>query len=499
MRRLNLLQQAGRQLVRVAVSWTAVGGIIGGLPVVSWAGTCSTLGRQIEAVVDQPAFQRSRWGILVQTLSPAPTTLYDRDAAHFFIPASNVKLLTSAAVLTRLGADFRIQTPIYALNDPATGPVRLHLLGQGDPSLDQAQLAALAQQLFDRGIRQIDQLTLDDRYLRGDAVNPNWEWEDVQAGYGAPVNSLIVAQNWIGLTLIPQALHQPLRVQWDDPSEASRWRVINRSQTVDPQSPEFVAMGRDLTQPILMVQGQLRVGSSPELAAIAEPQPAQRFLEQFRQALADRQIAVGTAQVIASDDSGDPADLDLVGSPIAQVESKPLSELLQEVNQQSNNLYAEALLRIMGNHADPTTDHSLESGIATLQQTLSPLQVDPEGYQLVDGSGLARQNLASPQAFVQTLQAMARTPNAAVYRNSLSTAGVNGSLVHRWRNSIVAHRLQGKSGFLTGAIALSGYLQRDQASELVFSILVNHTTQSSQSVLDAIDRIVLILAEADCE
>lgn len=465
---------------------------------------CPGLANQIDAVIDQAAFRRSRWGVLIQTLGSQPQTLYERSADQFFIPASNVKLLTTAAALTQLGADFRIRTSIDQIRDAASDQVQLHLMGQGDPSIDQPQLETLVQQLVDRDIRQIDQLVVDDRYFRGEAVNPNWEWEDVQAGYGAPVNSLIFAQNWIGLTLIPQALQQPLQVQWDDPRDGRGWQIVNRSQTVATQMPEFVAVGRDLSRPILYVQGQLRAGSASEQVAIAEPQPAQRFLDRLLQTLAARQITVHAIELIPDSQTVErmenSSSLELLAprEPIAQIESAPLRELLTEINQHSNNLYAEAILRVMGNRAEPRTGSSLESGLSTLKQSLTQLEVDPEGYELVDGSGLARQNLSSPRAIVQTLQAMNQTTDAALYRNSLSVAGINGSLAQRFQDTTLDGQLQGKSGFLTGVVALSGYLEQQDGTELVFSILVNHTTQPLGATQAAIDSILLTVAQSAC-
>jgi D-alanyl-D-alanine carboxypeptidase/D-alanyl-D-alanine-endopeptidase (penicillin-binding protein 4) len=143
------------------------------------------LGAKVDAIADRAEFSRSRWGILIQPLS-STATLYSRDATKYFIPASNVKLLTTAAALQKLGADFRIKTSVYSGENKS-----FYVAGRGDPSIGEAQLKDLAQQLKRRGVDRINELIGDDSYFQGSAVNPNWEWEDAQAGYGAPVNSLI--------------------------------------------------------------------------------------------------------------------------------------------------------------------------------------------------------------------------------------------------------------------------------------------------------------------
>lgn len=443
----------------------------------------------IAQITRRPAFTRMRWGILVQTLGHEET-LYAEDADQYFIPASNAKLLTTAAALTALGADFRIRTSVYQSTDPATGLNRLILVGRGDPSLSDTQLRNLATQIRHQGITQIDQLVANDQYFTGDAVNPNWEWEDIQAGYGAPVNSLNLNGNAIALSLFPQALGEPLRVVWADSAEAQQWRIDNRSRTVSAGEPEFVSVGRDLSQPVLYVQGQLQVGSNSEDAAIAIPDPTSYALRRFRQILTDAGISVRYLLTTSIPLPNDATEVAFVLSP-------PLSELLVVANQDSDNLYAETLLRIVGVNHQPSPDQansSLDAGIEAIATTLANLGVDPESYALADGSGLSRHNLISPAALVQTLQAMARSPQAALYRNSLAVAGVSGTLQYRFRNTAVAEHLYGKTGALSGVAALSGYLDPPNYPPVVFSILVNQFNQPVRTIRPTMDEIVLHLA-----
>ena len=447
--------------------------------------------------VNRSQKQRSRWGILIQTLAtkgqPA-TTLYAQDAERYFIPASNAKLLITAAALYKLTPNFQIQTSVYQTQRLADA-VDLRVVGRGDPSLSDRELGQLAQQLQRQGIQRVAQLVGDDSYFQGPTPSPQWEWGDIQAGYGAPVNSLIVNQNAIGFQLWPQALGQPLRVQWDDPAEASRWRIENRSLTVASDTEEFVEVGRDLRQPILTVQGQLRVGSAPEPTSVAILDPSQNFLRRFQKALAAQQIQVTKTALTTT-------PLLAAQPELAKIQSPPLSVLLLEANQESNNLYAEAILRSLGAQAEtlmsqPTALAGLETtsdrGLAVVKAALTELGVDPTSYVLADGSGLSRHNLVSPEALVQTLQVMAQRPEAAVYRASLSVAGVNGTLKNRLQDTPAQGRLQAKSGTLNGVLALSGYLQPPQYSPLVISLMVNQADQPLSVFRQKIDSIILLL------
>ncbi|MEG4557593.1 D-alanyl-D-alanine carboxypeptidase/D-alanyl-D-alanine-endopeptidase [Microcoleus sp. F6_B6] len=440
------------------------------------------LGAQVDAIANRPEFSRSRWGILIQPLS-STATLYSRDAQKYFIPASNAKLLTTAAALQKLGTDFRIKTSVYSGENGS-----LYVAGRGDPSIAEPQLKSLAQQLKQRGISQVNQLIGDDSYFQGTAVNPNWEWEDAQAGYGAPVNSLIFNQNAIDLLLSPQAIGQPLKVTFAEPKLANQWQLQNNSVTVAENESEFIEIGREFDRPIIRVSGQLKVGGEPESAYVAVVNPANNFLQYFQQVLAAEGIPVKQALVASASRN--------LNQELATVESPPLAELVKETNRESNNLYAEVLLRLLGKVTGempvPQEDTG-ESGLKELKTALTQLGVNPNSYRLADGSGLSRHNLISPEALVQTLRFMANSPAASIYRQSLPIAGESGTLKNRFNITPNRVNLQAKTGTMSGVSALSGYIEVPNYEPLVFSIIVNQSDLSTAKMRSATDEIVLLL------
>ncbi|HEY9881961.1 MAG TPA: D-alanyl-D-alanine carboxypeptidase/D-alanyl-D-alanine-endopeptidase [Leptolyngbyaceae cyanobacterium] len=460
------------------------------------AGICpAQLAGRLDAIATQPTLQRARVGVLVQTQGVTAAdrqVLYARDADQFFIPASNAKLLTTAAALDFLGPAYRIRTSIYASPQP-NGLTTLRVVGRGDPSLTTADLAELVQPVSQSGLRQISQLIGDDSYFPGSAVNPNWEWEDVQAGYGAPVNGLILNGNAMNLSVAPQAVGQPLQVTWENPLQANTWRIVNQARTVAPGETESVAVGRDLSQPVLYLDGQLVAGSEAEAVAIAVSSPAQAFLDQLQQLLAAQSISVGRTTV------------DLLGSPqlaneLAFHQSPPLSDLLVPTNRDSDNLYAEALLKTVGvNYFPQRSTQATEAGIEAVTSILVNLGMDASRFSLADGSGLSRHNLVTPSALVEILQIMATHPQADVYRNSLAVAGVSGTLRNRLRGTVLEGRLYGKSGAVSGNVALSGYVNVPNYRPLVVSILINNSNQRAGTLRQGIDQMLLTLAEVqDC-
>jgi len=440
------------------------------------------LGAQVDAIANRPEFSRSRWGILIQPLS-STATLYSRDAQKYFIPASNVKLLTTAAALQKLGADFRIKTSVYSGENGS-----LYVAGRGDPSIAEPQLKSLAQQLKRRGVDRVNELIGDDSYFQGSAVNPNWEWEDAQAGYGAPINSLIFNQNAIELLLSPQELGQPLKVTFAEPKLANQWQIQNNSVTVAQNESEFIEVGREFERPAILVSGQLKVGAEPESAYVAVVNPANNFLQHFQQVLAAEGIPV--KQALVASVSGN------FNQELATVESPPLAQLVRETNRESNNLYAEVLLRLLGKVTDKVPqqqEDTDEIGLKELKTALTQLGVNPNSYILADGSGLSRHNLISPEALVQTLRFMANSPAASIYRQSLPIAGESGTLKNRLNSTPNRVILQAKTGTLSGVSALSGYIEVPDYEPLVFSIIVNQSDLSAASMRSATDEIVLLL------
>jgi serine-type D-Ala-D-Ala carboxypeptidase/endopeptidase (penicillin-binding protein 4) len=442
----------------------------------------SQLEAAVDAVINRPLFSRARWGILVQPLS-STQTLYSRDAQKLFTPASTTKLLTTAAALQQLGTNFRIRTSVYRGDNGA-----LSVVGRGDPSLTDSQLAELVKQLKEKGIQTVNQLIADDTYIKGDIVHPSWQWEDIQSDYGAPVNSLILNQNVSTIRLFPQTVGKPVKVLWTDFNEARQWQVMNQSLTTEENKPTFINVTRDLKGQILRIQGQLAINSEPALVSLPVVAPAESFLYRFRSILIAEKIPV--LQTFVSSTASKTRE------ELANVESPPLSELVALTNINSNNLFAESLLRALAIKKPPVENQtSADAGLEVMKTTLTQMGVDPAGYYLVDGSGLSRKDLVSPEALVQTLQAMAKSPAALVYRESLPVAARSGTLKNRFQKTPAEGIVQAKTGTMGGVVSLAGYVNAPQYGQVVFGIMVNHTEQPASVVRQAIDEVVVSLAQ----
>ncbi|MFZ4641531.1 MAG: D-alanyl-D-alanine carboxypeptidase/D-alanyl-D-alanine endopeptidase [Nodosilinea sp.] len=450
----------------------------------------ANLAHHLEVMLNQPPLDRAYVGFLLQTQSgegSPPRTLYAHHSDRLFTPASNLKLLTTAAALAYLGPDYRLRTSAYGKPEP-DGTTDLRLVGRGDPSLTAVQLQDLARQLVAAGVTRVRRLVLDDSYFPGLALNPTWEWEDLQFAYAPAVNSLIFNQNALTLTLAPAQVGQPLRLLWP-PGLDNQIPVINdtltvaRAVTLEPE-----VLGRSQIPGSLHLVGQMTGQDAPVAIALAMSNPAEAFSQAAQLALAQAGIIIDSTAITTI-----PAPLD--GPELAAVLSPPLQELLVPANQNSNNLYAEVLLKTLGIKGAPSQpDQASQAGADAVKTILGNLGVNTAGWVLVDGSGLSRHNLITPRALVQTLQVMVNHPDGKVFRSSLAVAGVSGTLRHRFSASRLANHLQGKSGAMTGDVALSGYLQPPDYQPLVFSFIINHSPYAAEIMRQRIDAILQLVA-----
>lgn len=449
---------------------------------------CSNkLATTINSIIDRPDLRRYRWGIVVQTLGRSGQ-LYNRDGDRLFIPASNVKLLTTAVALRQLGANTRLRTSVYQL--PRTGgSSNLLVVGRGDPSLKIAGLESIAQQLKQRGEKQISQVSFDDSYFRGEPINGDWEWGDLALDYAPQINSLILNQNSNPLTITPPKVGLLSQAAWKNPS-LNNWQIDNQITTTPANQGSNIRAIPLFGKPIVKLTGKLAQNASPTQIDLPVLNPTESFITAFRQSLTKSDLSIGTTRVVTGQSTINLPEL-------AAIESPPISELISETNLRSNNIYAEVLLKSIGRtHPDHATSNedTTDLGINLLKKNLTELGVDPQSYRLSDGSGLSRHNLAAPSALVKLLSAMATAPTAKTYRDSLPVSGVSGSLRNRFKGTQAQGIISAKTGSMNGVISLSGYINPPQYSPLAFSIILNQHDRSTAQMSKVVDEIMVVLA-----
>lgn len=450
-----------RQFRQVAVAWAALTVMLVG-PV--WArGQQAGLTERLDAAV-QPVARRAFVGVCVQSLTRGDV-LYERNADLPFTPASNQKLLTSAAALHRFGPDQRFRTEVLALGSVVNGVLEgdLVLRGGGDPVLESAHLQSLAQHLRDAGIvRVTGNLRADESLFDDERLGAGWQADDEPYYYSAQISALSVDRNVVGVQVRPGSRARSRAKVTLKSLAPGYFKVENRART----GSGSLRVTRRRSRNVILVSGSVTPGRM-ENESVTLENPALYTATSFRKALAKQGVSIDGDTRLAAIPKGE-------GQVLAQHESPPLADILALLNKPSDNLVAEMLLKHIGTPADRTGPGTAERGMTALTELITTIQQPAPAFRPADGSGLSRVNLVSPRTLVSLLTWMDTQPYAGVYKSSLPIAGVDGTLRLRLKDTVAAENARAKTGTLTGVTALSGYVVARNGERLVFSAMTNN-------------------------
>lgn len=437
----------------------------------------------IDSVIKQPERSKENWGIVIKNIEE-DKILYRLNDDKYLIPASNTKLLTTAGFLLKLGKDFTINTPVY-IRKNGDGLEELIIWGMGDPSLRKSDLETIATKLKELNINHIDKVTLIENKFAEYPINNSWEFSDLYFFYAVPVNSLILDNNTVTLTLSANQLNQSVVLKWSDELAGKQWSIINEGITVSEKEQYTISLNPQGIDTKLKVKGNFPVNNGDRNWWLSIPNPSLYFQDSLEEILAQNLINVREINIINEEDFNlGKADL------LLEFESPNGEKLVNITNQDSNNLYAEILLNYLSGDSDDK--------FTALNNILETLGISSQDYILKDGSGLSRQNLVTPQSLVTLLGLMEKSDYGDTFRNSLSLAGVNGTLKNRFpNNDKIKGNLWAKTGTLTGVSALSGYLDTNAQGRLIFSIIVNNSPSSNRELRNAIDSLVEVIARLE--
>lgn len=496
----------------------------------------TALSAQIETIVQQPQLASASWGIDVVDLASG-NVIYSLDADHLFLPASNVKLLTTAAALAVAGPDYRFHTTVETSGKlDAQGRLLgdLVIVGRGDLDLSgrvlpyqkkterissTQTLEELADQIVQKGVKIVDGDVIgDDSLYSAQRYPEGWAYDDLQWLDGAPVSALTFNDNVVFIKVHPGEQVGDKAVVTLDP-ETTYYELDNRVVTSATGVARKVGIHHDLGSSKVVIWGSVPLEDAGFTEAISVDDPAQFAAQVFRGILEQRGITItGKARAFHSDvaqffDQPPPqAKEGTTQSPqrccrepiavsaapptqiLAEHVSLPLLEEVRVTNKTSQNLHAELLLRLIGKINGGTG--SFEDGSAALRHFLLKAGLKGNDFFLLDGSGLSRRDLVTPAAMVQLLTYAAQQPWGAAYEETLPVAGADGSLAERFVNTAAGGLVHAKTGTLSHVNALSGYGETHSGKRFVFSIFCNNHNLPSARVKAAIDQIVVLLVKA---
>ncbi|MEM6326631.1 MAG: D-alanyl-D-alanine carboxypeptidase/D-alanyl-D-alanine-endopeptidase [Bacteroidota bacterium] len=460
----------------------------------------------IDAQLDAEAFDDAYWGAYVVDLT-ADRVLYDRNAARRFIPASNMKLFSTAALLDALGPDFKYTTRLYADGDVRDGTLlgSLVVRGSGDPTFGGRYTGGdltrtfrqWADSLKAMGVRRITGDVIgDDDVFDDRALGDGWQWDDLVWYYGAEISGLQYNEGTINLAVHGTRPGERARIEVEP--NVGYIQLANRTTTTDGGSIRE-GYSRDLSSNRFTVTVSVPAGRV-EREAVAVSNPTAYFVRTLVAVLRREGIEVdGDAIDVDEWDGGtiDYEDLDRV----ATHRSPSLKNIIAETNTESNNVFSEHLLRTLGALRYTGDEHipgSARSGVAAMEPFLNRIGVDPASLRIADGSGLSALNRLTPLATLRLLRAMHEHPNPAIaeaFYDSLPIGGRTGTLERRYGSGDARGNVRAKTGFISGARTLSGYVTAANGHLIAFSLMCNHYSVRTSRVNRAQDAVVELLAD----
>jgi D-alanyl-D-alanine carboxypeptidase/D-alanyl-D-alanine-endopeptidase (penicillin-binding protein 4) len=264
----------------------------------------------------------------------------------------------------------------------------------------------------------------------------------------------------------------------------------NQVTTVGADQPTRVVTQRMPGWSMLIVRGQVAMGSQPRLLFAAVENPTTMFLSAFREALSRKGIFVG-GSAIDIDDLRTPPDRSKAETWVID-QSAPLFTIVDPLFKRSRNGYAETLLWTLSPPGEPATD---AAGLEAMRDTLAELGVAPERYRSFDGSGLSRYDMVSAETLTRLLTVVWNDPEMlGPFRNALPVAGVAGSLASQLKDTAAAGRVWAKTGSMFNISTLSGYALTADNEPVAFSFLANNFTAPAAEIDAMMDDALLALA-----
>ena len=413
-----------------------------------------------------------------------------------FIPASNMKMFTTAAA-------FATMDGLDAPDSAGGAAVRLEpnggrapdvvLKGYGDARLSSAAdcvsncLAALADAVAAR-TRKVGNVVGDASFLPDMRWSPGMSWNNIPGWYGTAISALTLDDNELPMRIFPTEAGKPPRLEL-----LPYYQIDNRAVTVASGVTKLEVQRLPFSR-VLRLTGTILAGAEPERIRLGIDDPAHYAAWRMRTLLEARGVRVAGETrsryrpLIPADDpavrNGAPAARPPEPEALAQLAPAPLSEDIRVINKVSQNLHSELLLRRVGREKG---SGSIADGLAAVRAMLEQGGVQRTHYDFADGSGMSTYNRLAPRGTVRFLSWVAAQPWGAKWRDTLPVAGVDGTLARRFKETSLERRLFAKTGTLNASAALSGYMIGKSGRTLTFSAFANDIPEgaSATGAMDA--------------
>lgn len=438
----------------------------------------AALEERLDEVLDNhPTAKRTTVTLKVVDLESGET-IYDRGGDRLQVPASNLKIYTSACALDTFGPDHRFQTIVRADGPIENGVLHgdLKLIGGGDAMLTSQDLQKLAKRVVDElGVRQIvGEVAVDNSRYAPRLKGPGWMWDDEPSYYNMSVTPLMVDFNVLTVKLTPDA-EGFVYAKLAPPSNYPELASVGAEAAIG----DALATRRPFTEPI-EYRGDRKLDKPTELQMTMH-EPGPWVAGMFSQMLAEEGVNFSppSRQAVAKP-NGEATARELVH------EGPTLAETLKHFNHVSENAVGEVLLHEIALARGVERPDWPDGAKIISDWLVEQAKLEPGSFRYVDGSGLSRYNLISADSSMRLLQHLKQSDDFEPFFQSLPTSEVklDETELAGASDKSKAPRVSAKGGSMSSVSTMSGYLRTFDGRLLAFSLLANGFIGSNEPVFD---------------
>ncbi len=448
---------------------------------------------QINNIVNDPFFDQTTIALDIFDLTDS-ISLFRKNEKLLLRPASNMKLLTSAASLLNLGEDYFFKTDLYH-----TGVIEgnklygdIYIVGGFDPDFTDKDLDSIVSVIKSLGIQEITGGVYADISKKDSMYwGKGWMWDDDPDPTAPYLSALNINHNSIEVFVEGGNIDSPALVTLIPNTKFVK--VENNLVTVSPNESEDYFVTRDWVnrKNTIIIDGTIRkisvIDSAEQTFKINLLEPDKYFLTLLFEKLRNEGIEIAKS----------------IGKNILPENAvyltsvnRTIDTVLTHLNKESDNLNAEMLIYVIA-YKDSGAPASTDNGLAAVKKLIDSLGFDSGSFSIADGSGVSHYNLVSAELLLDLLKYMYYNKKDLfeLYYNSLPVAGIDGTLKKRMKNTSAQNNVHAKTGTLNGVSNLSGYVTSKEGHLIAFSILIQNFVKDYSTARDFQNKICELLAE----
>lgn len=434
---------------------------------------------RIGGLLDDSNFVTANWGVVIRSLRTGET-LFTQNEDKLFVPASNLKLFTTAAAIALLGNDFNYTTNIYAAGEIIDNTLEGDLIiqGSGDPTISGRFYNGNIYKVFDDwadslialGINSIKGNIIGDDNLFDDVgLGEGWSWDYETYWFAAQSSAISFNDNCIDILIYYDKTTDSVIVNY---SPIVRGIIVRND--IIPVSPSSgstdIQLNRERGTNIINISGTFSKGSDTLKTYATVLNPTLFSVLVLKNCLERKGIKV-SGRAFDIDDYKKSIDYSNLQYLFSHYSPK-LPEIIKVINKGSQNFFAEQLLKTIG--LEKKGFGSFENGIVACKEWFTEIGLNQDHILMADGSGLSHLNRVTPKQITLLLRYMYNSDYFASFFNSLPIAGIDGTLSKRMKNTRAENLLRAKTGYISFARSLSGYAFTFDGVPIAFSLLVNN-------------------------